>query len=250
MTEKRWLKAELHAHCSLDPMDYKLCRQSPTELIDEAVRLSYEVLAITCHNLDVWTEELSAYASRRGLCLIPGMEVSVEGVCHTLVYNFHAAADELNTLEKIRAHCRVDTLVIAPHPFFPGDVCLRERLPSHIDLFDAIEISGFYAPGLDFNRRARRLAAQHDKPLVGNGDVHLLWQLGRTFTWIHAEKDVASVLAAIRKGHVRVETRPYSYADVARFWATALYHDALPVHPTPTGALPQLSAPAPHSIGT
>ena len=62
---ERWLKAELHAHCSLDPHDYRMCAHSPEELIREAARLSYEVLAITCHDLDVWShrnqETVDAY---------------------------------------------------------------------------------------------------------------------------------------------------------------------------------------------
>src|SRR5438034_9753359 len=71
---KRWLKAELHSHCSLDPMDYRVCEHSPEGLIKEAARLGYEVLAITCHNLDVWNEDLSEYARSLGITLLPGME--------------------------------------------------------------------------------------------------------------------------------------------------------------------------------
>src|SRR5213596_4153985 len=182
---KRWLKAELHSHCSLDPMDYRVCEHSPEGLIKEAALLGYEVLAITCHNLDVWNEDLSEYARSLGITLIPGMEVNAEGAKHTLVYNFRTGPENLNTLVKIRARSGEDTMVIAPHPFFPGKFCLGGLLEQHIDLFDAVENSGFFAPGLDFNRRARAVAAKFAKPLVGNGDVHYLWQLGKTFTWIY-----------------------------------------------------------------
>src|SRR5262245_53946871 len=112
---KRWLKAELHAHCSLDPDDYKICRHSPDELIERAASLAYDVLAITCHNLDIWTQELSDYAASLGVTLIPGMEVSTEGRRHTLVYNFRTGCENLNTLDKIRGRSRQDTLVIAAH---------------------------------------------------------------------------------------------------------------------------------------
>src|SRR5213083_2399187 len=99
---KRWLKAELHSHCSLDPVDYRLCDHSPEDLIEQAARLCYEILAITCHNLDIWGRDLADYARSLGVVLIPGMEVSTEGACHTLVYNFHTGAENLNTLSKIR----------------------------------------------------------------------------------------------------------------------------------------------------
>jgi len=109
------------------------------------------------------------------------MEVTTEGRKHTLVYNFHSAAHNLDTLAKIRALSGQDTLVIAPHPFYPARTCLGSLLRRNLDVFDAIEQSGFHTRRLDFNRQAMNLAYQNRKPLVGNGDVHLLWQLGRTF---------------------------------------------------------------------
>src|SRR5262249_57990770 len=125
---KRWLKAEMHSHCSLDPDDYRMCAHSPEQLISEAARLGYDVLAITCHNLDVWSQGLSEYAASLGIMLVPGMEVSTEGGRHTLVYNFRTGAENLNTLEKIRGRSRPDTLVVAAHPYFPGQVCLGSLL--------------------------------------------------------------------------------------------------------------------------
>jgi hypothetical protein len=231
---KRWLKAELHSHCSLDPIDYKLCDHSPEDLIAEAARLGYEILAITCHNLDVWGRDLADYARSLGVFLIPGMEVSTEGTRHTLVYNFHTGAENLNTLSKIRERMRDDTLVIAPHPYFPGKACLRHLLEPNIDIFDAIENSGFYAPALNFNRRARATAAKFAKPLVGNGDVHYLWQLGKTCTWIYAEPNLLSIINAVKTGQVRLETQALTYLDIARWWPTTLWRHYFPVNPSPT----------------
>jgi predicted metal-dependent phosphoesterase TrpH len=230
---RRWLKAELHSHCSLDPIDYRICSHSPEDLIAQAARLDYDVLAITCHDLDIWTRELADYAASLGVVLIPAMEVSTEGGRHTLVYNFRTGRDNLDTLEKIRGRSRPDTLVIAAHPFFPGRICLRELLAPNIGTFDAVEISGFWTRGLDFNRRARAVAGAHGKPLVGNGDVHQLWQLGRTFTWIEATPDVPSILGAIRSGRVRLETSPIGLLDAACWWGTALWRRVFPVNPPP-----------------
>ncbi len=221
-SHERWLKAEMHAHCNLDPVDYRGCAYSAEELILAAARLDYQILSITCHDLDVWTEELSAYAATLGIILIPGMEVTVERRRHTLVYNFKTAAENLNTLDKIRGLSRADTLVVAPHPYFPSTKCLGRRLDRNIEVFDAIEISGFHAPGLDFNRRARRIAATAKKPLMGNGDVHQLWQLGPTFTWVQAEPDMESIVQAIKQGRTRVESSALTYAQVARWWTTTL----------------------------
>jgi predicted metal-dependent phosphoesterase TrpH len=218
----------LHSHCNLDPWDYRGCAYSAEALIRSAARHGYQVLAITCHNLDVWTPELSACAAELGITLIPGMEVSVEGGRHTLVYNFKTGAKNLNTLDKIRGLVRTDTLVVAPHPYYPSPRCHGRNLDRNSDVFDAVEISGFYVPGLDFNRRARRTAERLGKPLIGNGDIHQLWQLGRTFTWIQAESNPSSIIASIKEGRTRVESKPLSYAKAAEWWATALWRYVLP----------------------
>jgi predicted metal-dependent phosphoesterase TrpH len=232
-SEKRWLKAELHSHCNLDPIDYEICKHTPEQLISKAAELGYEVLAITCHDVDIWSEGLSDYAQGLGVTLIPGMEVTVEGKRQTLVYNFHTGAENLNTLEKIRARSSEDTLVIAPHPFFPGRSCLRNLLESNLGMFDAIEYSGFQVPGLNFNRRGLKLSIKTQKPVVGNGDVHFLWQLGLTFTWIYSEPDMASIFDAIRRGIVRVEQSNLSWFQAANWWANTIWGHAFPVNAPP-----------------
>jgi len=230
-SEKRWMKAELHSHCNLDPVDYRSCRYSPEELILRAANLGYEILAITCHNLDIWDEDLASYANGLGITLIPGMEVTAEGTRHTLVYNFGADAADLNTLKKIRARSRDETLVIAPHPFFPGSHCLRGLLQNNLDVFDAIECSGFHVQGMDFNRRGEALAAREHKPLVGNGDIHYLWQLGRTFTWVYSEPGIRPVLNAIKEGLVRVQKSSITWFEAAKWWTASFPSFAFPVNP-------------------
>jgi len=225
---ERWLKAELHSHCHLDPHDHRFCTCSPEALIREAARLGYEVLAITCHCLDIWSGQLAEYAAGFGITLIPGMEVYVAGRCHVLVYNFHTDARSLDSMAKIRALRREDTLVIAPHPFFPAPTSLGRLLERNLDLFDAIECSGFYTPAIDFNHKARRLALERGKPMVGCADAHFLWQLGKTFTRIYAEPGIETVIGAVKRGLVRVETHPLSFQEVSRWWADALRYALFP----------------------
>ncbi len=222
-----WLKAELHAHCCLDPVDYRVCSHTPEQLISEAARFGYRVLAITCHNRDVWTRELSDYAEALNITLIPGMEVSVCGRRHVLAYNFQTAWQELDTIEKLRARKRNDTLVVAPHSFFPARSCLRGLLLPNLDVFDALEVSGFFTTRIDFNRTAVKIASEYGKPMVGNGDVHQLWQLGKTCTWINSAPGVLSILQAIKQGRVRVETAPLSFGEAAKFWAVTAWRYAI-----------------------
>jgi len=240
----RWLKAELHAHCSLDPVDHRLCSHNAEELISAAASLRYDVLAITCHDLDVWSQELEEFAENLGIALIPGMEVNVEGRYHTLLYNFRTGSENLNAFEEVRGQSREDTLVVAPHPYFPARYCLGNQLEKNIDLFDAIEVSGFYLSNLDFNERARRVARKYRKTMVGNGDVHLLWQLGKTFTWIYSEPSVAEILAAVKKGAVRIESNSLAFSQTAAWWATAAWRTVFPANPAPSS---KIGAPLPDS---
>jgi predicted metal-dependent phosphoesterase TrpH len=243
-TEKRWLKADLHTHCSLDPADYRICSQSPEKLISHAAKLGYEVLAITCHNKDIWTESLSHYARNLGVILIPGMEVSAEQKHHVLVYNFHTGPQNLDTLDKIRNRSRQDTLVIAPHPFFPGFSCLRGLLERNPDIFDAIEYAGFQIRGVNFNRKSVDFCKKTGKPLVGCADVHYLWQMDRTFTWIYAEPDILPVINAIKQGLVRIQTSPLSWLEAAGWWASSLWHFAFPVNKDPSSRILDNLSPA------
>lgn len=233
-SEKRWLKAELHSHCSLDPRDYRVCRYTPEELINTAAKHGYEILAITCHNMDIWTEDLSDYARNQGITLIPGMEATTEQTRHILTYNFHTGSENLNTLKKIHERSTEDTLVIAPHSFFPGPSCLGGLLEKNLHIFDAIECSGFQVRGVDFNRKSIALAEKAEKPLVACSDVHFLWQLGRTVTWIYAEPNVRSILNSIKQGLVRIEMSPLTWFEAAGWWATSRWRSAFPVNPAPS----------------
>jgi predicted metal-dependent phosphoesterase TrpH len=230
---KRWLKADLHTHSNLDSTDCRMIRYTSEQLIRRAADLKYHILAITCHNVDIWTQALSDYAKNLGITLIPGMEVSAERTRHILAYNFHTRAENLNTLKKIKDRRSEDTLVIAPHPFFPGHSCLHELLEENPDVFDAVEYSGFQIRGFNFNKRGLDFVRRTGKPMVGCGDIHTLWQLNRTFTWIYAEPEVLSIIQAIKQGQVRYETSPLSWPEAAAWWSNALWRLIVPVNAKP-----------------
>ena len=201
------LKVELHAHTADDPEDY--IAHTAHQLIDRAAALDYDALAITLHNKQLDLEPLGAYADERGLVLIPGVERELEGN-HVLLINFTCRADQVNTFDDVALLRRDEPggLVIAPHPFFPTGSCLGAVMDRHGDLFDAVELNAMYSPMVDFNRRGKKWAADHGKPMVGNGDVHLLDQLGTTYSLVDAEPSPDAICQAIRSGRVSVESVP------------------------------------------
>jgi hypothetical protein len=85
-------------------------------------------------------------------------------------------------------------------------------------LFDAIEHCHFYTRWIDFNRPAIRFAREHQLPLVGNSDAHVLDQLGWTYSLVEAEKTPDSIVQAIKAGRVTPVSEPLSTAKLIRFF--------------------------------
>jgi predicted metal-dependent phosphoesterase TrpH len=207
------LKVELHAHTSDDPVDN--IPHSAHELVDRAAVLGYRALAITLHERWFDPEPLGAYAAARGIVLIRGVERTIEG-SHVLLLNFSRAVEDVTTFAGLaRLRSRERGLVVAPHPFFPTGTCLRRALTRHADLFDAVERNAMFTRTIDFNRTAEQWAAAHGKPVVGNGDIHRLYQLGTCFSLVDAPPDADAICEAIRNGQVVVQAKPLSFVRAA-----------------------------------
>ncbi|MBM3818331.1 MAG: hypothetical protein FJW14_04810 [Acidimicrobiia bacterium] len=171
---------------------------------------------MTLHESALDVGPLESYAAARGIVLISGVERSIEGR-HVLLLNFPRGTEDVHTFDDLR-RLKAQApggLVVAPHPFFPGGQSLFGTLTEHADLFDAVEYNAMYTASLNFNGRAAAWARRHGKPMVGNGDVHRLVQLGTTYSLVDAAPNAAAICAAIAAGRVRVITQPVS-------WATAI----------------------------
>jgi predicted metal-dependent phosphoesterase TrpH len=215
------LKVELHTHTADDPVDR--IPHTTLELIDRAVALEYDALAITLHERQLDLRCLTPYAADRGLVLIPGVERTIEGR-HVLLLNFQQGADYVRTFRDLaRLKSRQPGLVVAPHPFFPTSACLGKDLERHADLFDAVERNAMFTRTIDFNRRAESWAVRHGKPVVGNCDVHRLWQLGTTYSLVDALPDADSICNAIVAGGVQVKSGPLAWTEVARVVAVMAF---------------------------
>ena len=219
------IRVELHAHTADDRHDR--LPHTARELIARAGALGYGALAITLHDSTLDPEPLAAFAREHGVRLLRGCERTIHEK-HVLLLNYPAdaarAVRHLDDLAALKA-AHPDGLVIAPHPFYPIPSALgRERLDAYRPQWDAVEVNAMHVRGLDWNRQAIEWATTHGVPLVGNGDVHRLSQLGRT--WSEVDVDVpesmtdaeaaAAICGAIRAGRVRVVTAPIPH------WRAAL----------------------------
>ncbi|MFC1698076.1 PHP-associated domain-containing protein [Nanoarchaeota archaeon] len=206
------LKADLHIHSSIDPIDKIIA--TPKDIIDKAAEKRFNVLAFTHHRKVVFPENLVEYAKHRGILLIKGVEAQIKGR-EVLIYNVEQedivnvkSFKDLRELKKRKKNI----LIIAPHPFYYLPQCLRGELKKNLDLFDAIEYNYYHTDRLNANKRMLRFAKKHNIPIVGNSDVHRLWQLGYTYSLINAKLNLNSIFNAIKKGKVKVFTRPIPFS--------------------------------------
>ncbi len=222
------LKVDFHTHTCDDPKDY--INFSAEHLIDRAAKLGFDALAITNHDIVTNNPRLEEYAAARGVLLIPGTELTLSKK-HILLINpdphVILSLHKLEDLEKIR---NSNNLVIAPHPFFPGFKCLGRKLENYLPLFDAIEYSFFYNHLINRNKKAVLLAGRHNKPLVGDSDCHNIWQLGITHTLVEAEKNVFSIIRAVKQGKTEVVTAPLPVVTMARVAINFALGDRLKIH--------------------
>jgi predicted metal-dependent phosphoesterase TrpH len=204
MKRPRPLKVDLHLHTAEDPLDR--IRYTAKELISKAADESFDVISITNHHQLTFNQDLLSYAQQMGILLIPGIEMTIRRR-HVLVLNPppHKTCSDFLSLSKLR---RPETLIVAPHPYFPGTYSLNGYLLKHLHLFDALEYCHFYSPMINFNQRALEVCQSFRFPLIGNSDAHFLSQLGTTYSLIHAERNLESIFAAIRANQVEVVTRP------------------------------------------
>ena len=220
------LKVELHAHSSDDPQD--AIPHTTAQLIDRAALLGYQALAITLHDRQLDVRTYRSYAADRGITLIPGVERTIRGK-HVLLLNFRRGADDISNFDELATlKTREPGLVIAPHPFFPGRSCLHGLVHRYADLFDAVEFNGMFTDRINFNRGAERWAKRHGKPIVGNGDIHRLRQLGMTYSLIAAEPDPDSICEAIRDHRVSIVARPHTLATAVGVIAELMFTHVLP----------------------
>lgn len=216
---KRWLKCDFHNHTSLDLLELKEntpVSYTPQTLIDKAVKLGYDAIALTHHDALLLPKEVETYAIKKGILLIPGMEKTIKKK-HVVILN--ASKEILNKIHTFSDLGKLpnSAVTIAAHPYYILGSCLMEDLIPNIKYFDAIEWNSWYSIFFNFpNRKAQKIAKQYNKPMVGDSDTHELFQFGTTSTLVYAEKNKDSILQAIKNGKTKLHTKPMSIVNFSK----------------------------------
>jgi predicted metal-dependent phosphoesterase TrpH len=198
------LKVQLHCHTAQDPLDF--VGHSEKELINRAAKLGYDVLAISCHNVVIFNEDLMEYARKKRILLIPAIEKSIERK-HVLILNADVSAQNIKSFADLKHYRqkRPECFVIAVHPFYPSTYSLMDKFEKNRELFDAIEYSWFHSKKINrYNKKAVRTAEKYDLPVIATSDNHLLKYLDSTYSFVESEKNIASFFDAIRKKKIKI----------------------------------------------
>jgi len=217
------LKCDLHTHVAGDRWKDHVAPEilSPVDFIDGASSMGFDVLSLTYHDFLYHDPDVWAYAKERGVVLVPGIERSFDRR-HVLLYNC-PHAESIKSLGALRHYRDLfpRCLVIAPHPFYRGQVCLGRMLVRNIDCFDAIEYCHFYTRLFNPNRTAVRVARKFSLPMVGCSDAHRMEDFAGTYSYVYArERSVEAVTEAVKAGRVECVTTPL---PLGRFFREILW---------------------------
>lgn len=228
------LKADFHIHTKEDPEDKFFIRYHAKDLIRLAAKKGFDVLAITNHNHVFFNKEINSYAKKKGILLIPGAEVTIKRM-HVLLLNVdNKDIKKLKHLKDLKKF-RNKALIIAPHPYFITQKCLGRYLDHHVELFHAVEFSHFYSKlttnrflrFIDGNTKAVKLAKKHNLPLIGNSDAHKFYEFGDTYTLVDSAKNKQAVINAVKKGRVKLVTKPMPFHLFLRRTASAVIKEGI-----------------------
>ena len=206
------LKVDLHLHTAEDLAEIAAGRKNlipPKELVDMAVVQKFDAIAISHHCVQYKNDELTKYASQKGLIIIPAVETYIQRK-HVLLVNF-STKKHILSYQDLANHRTDDVLVIAPHPYYVLSACLGSDLVENIKCFDAIEYCHYYYKFFNPNTKALKVAKKYNLPIIGNSDTHRQFQFGTTYSYVYAEeKSIPAIIKAIKQGKVEYVSHPLS----------------------------------------
>ncbi len=213
------IKVNFHLHTADDSEDK--ISYSTFQAINEAEKLGFGALALTCHKKFVYKKEYIDYATGKGILLVSGIEARIKGK-DVIILNCDKKAEKIETLSELREYKKnnPEIFIIAPHPFVVDytQVSLGKNLIENIDIFDAIEKTVFSNWIFNFNKKAAMVAKKYKKPFVATSDTHRLKDLNRGYILVETEnKTISGIFEAIKRGNFKNKIKSMGLWDMFMF---------------------------------
>jgi len=214
---------EIHCHTSFSsPRWFHRRLPSPFDLVDRAVFLGLDFLAITDHNSQSAFSVVERYALHHGLVLVPAVEVSARfsrfpfKQAHILAYGVTEIIQPYMSIDDTLSciHSQAG-LAVAAHPFcvkygkflYLGDAVAQ--FP-----FDGIEVFNSHESFVS-NVRALDLAESLHLLQFAGSDAHCLSSLGNSCIRLFGDKtfDWREVVSRMRRGEFCIASARFRHTD-------------------------------------
>ena len=211
------LDCDLHVHTNFS----RDGESSVEEILTRAEEVGLDVIAITDHDSIEGAKKALLYNT--SVLVIPGIEVTTRQG-HLLVLGvtelIPSGLDVIDTVEIAR---KMGALLILPHPYHVWRHGVARRKKVGMAAVDAVEtFNSRYIVG-SANQKAARIAKRLGKPCVAGSDAHHARFVGFGRTYIDADRNIGSILAAIRAGKVtsggrQTPLRTYTHQSLNNTW--------------------------------
>ena len=192
------LKMDSHIHSEYSPDS----SSKIDDILKVAGKRNIDVIAVSDHNTVDGTAEVLKKTRGTDILAVPSIEISTT---HGHILGFGC---EENIPRDLSPHDTIDRihdsagLAIVPHPYCfyrHGLLCKSDYRDLKIDAIEtknARFIVGYC------NRKAKKLSEAEQIPGLGASDSHYWKFVGDCYSLIKAEKDIDSIMKAIKKGKV------------------------------------------------
>jgi predicted metal-dependent phosphoesterase TrpH len=206
------LMVDFHVHTSHS----KDSRADPSEVVDRALELGLDAIAVTDHNTVSGSLEAERIARGTGLLVIPGQEVRCrEGEIMVLGFRKSLpvgmpAADLIDLARKGGG------FIVIPHPFDLMRNGIGNSLASLAGRIDAVEAFNSRTIFNRFNSKAMSFAKDNGLPVTAGSDSHFVGEMGKAMVLVKSSRTVPAILRAVREGRTELVVSRQSLASGIR----------------------------------
>jgi predicted metal-dependent phosphoesterase TrpH len=220
---------EMHCHTNLSkPRWFHRMVPTPIQLIDHAVSIGLDFVAITDHDTQEAFSLVNEYALSKGIVVIPAVEITTHPTpvlrrrAHILAYGVtDLVKSRMTVKETLEAVHAQGGIAVVAHPFcskFAKVLYIGHQAGDYdfdgVEVFNSAELEGD-------NIKAKALATILGLPGYCGSDAHKLKNLGYARLSVHLKSTTKwqDLIAAMKEGKFSIARdayAPLSYAEKAK----------------------------------